>query len=179
MLVGADREPVFVSFESPWTVAKGAVFDVECRDGKTGDGAFVAVTESTQGKALADLPNDFFLKRLFDPTGRYSFYGPPTDIKVKKSYVNPKDGSEYRFLELTFSNLSQSTNSEIPRVAIIAATIPSGTDNAVMLVSGSNASRWRKGSESDVRKCIESFRAIQAPKGGMKARAKKRGSSEV
>jgi len=177
--VGADREPVFVSFESPWTVAKGAVFDVECRDGKTGDGAFVAVTESSQGKALADLPNDFFLKRLFDPTGRYSFYGPPTDIKVKKSYVNPKDGSEYRFLELTFSNLSQSTNSEIPRVAIIAATIPSGTDNAVMLVSGSNASRWRKGSESDVRKCIESFRAIQAPKGGMKARAKKRGNSEV
>ena len=40
-----------------------------------------------------------------------------------------------RVIEVSFSNLSQSTQSEIPRNAIISATIPKGTDNAVMLVA--------------------------------------------
>lgn len=54
------------------------MFDIECRDGKTGDGSFVAVTQSTNGRSVGDLPSAFFLERLFDPTGRFSFYGPPT-----------------------------------------------------------------------------------------------------
>ena len=172
LLVGSKANPtaILVSFNAPYKLETGSVFDVECRDGKTGDGAFVAVTESTGGKSLEELPSSFFLGRLFDPTGRFSFYGPPTDVKVKKSTMV----EDRRIIELTFSNLSQSTNAEIPRNAILVASIPKGTDNAVMLVASANASRWRKGSDVAARGIVDSFRAIPAPKTGMKLRVKDR-----
>jgi len=173
ILVGtkADPKAVLASFSAPWPLAKGPVFDVECRDPANGDGAFLAVTKSTGGKSLEELPSSFFLDRLFDPTGRFSFYGPPTDIKVKKSAV---DGNN-RYIELSFSNLSQSTNAEIPRKAVLVATIPKGTDNAVMLVSSATASRWKgKDAEQSVRRTVESFRAVPAPKSNLKLRAKDR-----
>jgi hypothetical protein len=172
LLVGSKSNPaaVLVSFTAPYKLETGSVFDVECRDGKTGDGAFLAVTESTSGKSLEDLPSTFFLGRLFDPTGRFSFYGPPTDVKVKKSTMV----DDRRIIELSFSNLSQSTNAEIPRNAILVASIPKGTENAVMLVASANASRWRKGSDAVARGIVDSFRAVPAPKTGMKLRSKDR-----
>jgi hypothetical protein len=175
ILTGTKANPVavLVSFISPkWKLETGPVFDVECRDGKTGDGAFVAVTKDVQGKNLSDLPSDFFLERLFDPTGRFSFYGPPTDIKVKSSKM---DGNNLRYIEFTYSNLSQSTNAEIPRKALLVASIPEGTSNAVMLVGSATASRWRKkGADEDVTKTVDSFRAIAAPKTNLKLRPKDR-----
>jgi len=175
LLVGTKASPqsVLVSFNAPYKLEKGSVFDVECRDGKTGDGAFLAVTESTNGKSLEELPSSFFLERLFDPTGRFSFYGPPTDVKVKKSTL--LDNGERRMLQLTFSNLSQSTNAEIPRNAVVVATIPKGTSNALMIVASSNSSRWRKGGgESRAMEIVDSFRAVPAPKSSMKLRVKDR-----
>mmetsp|Transcript_4366 Transcript_4366/g.5353 ORF Transcript_4366/g.5353 Transcript_4366/m.5353 type:complete len:90 (+) Transcript_4366:217-486(+) len=77
-----------------------------------------------------------------------------------------------RIIEIGFSILSQSTGTEIPRNAIVAATIPDGTDEAVMLVGSSTTTRWKKGSEATVRKTVASFRAIPAPKSSMKIRAK-------
>eukprot|EP00579_Thalassiosira_antarctica_P001629 CAMPEP_0201867194 /NCGR_PEP_ID=MMETSP0902-20130614/1521_1 /ASSEMBLY_ACC=CAM_ASM_000551 /TAXON_ID=420261 /ORGANISM="Thalassiosira antarctica, Strain CCMP982" /LENGTH=323 /DNA_ID=CAMNT_0048392315 /DNA_START=62 /DNA_END=1033 /DNA_ORIENTATION=+ len=174
LLVGTKAQPeaVLVSFNAPYKLETGSVFDVECRDGKTGDGAFLAVTEPTNGKSLEELPSSFFLNRLFDPTGRFSFYGPPTDVKVKKSTSLDNDR---RVLELTFSNLSQSTNAEIQRIAVVVATIPKGTDNAVMLVASSNAKQWRKGgAEGRARQIVDSFRAVPAPKTKMKLKAKDR-----
>merc|ERR1712232_1331389 len=143
ILVGTstDLTPVVASYSSPWPLASGSVFDVECRDAKTGDGAFLAVTESTKGKKLGDIPNSFFLDQVMKPTGRFSFYGSPTDVKVKKDKIV----DDYRYVELSFSNLSQSTMTEIPRNAIIATTIVPGTENAVMLIGSSTASRWKKG----------------------------------
>jgi hypothetical protein len=139
------------------------------------DGAFLAVTKSTSGKALKDLPSSFFLDRLFDPTGRFSFYGPPTDVKVKSSEIL-NDG-KYRYIEVSFSNLSQSTNAEIPRKALLVATIPEGIDNAVVLVASANAKRWRNsGADVVVRQTADSFRAVAAPKTSMKLRAKERGN---
>mmetsp|Transcript_35851 Transcript_35851/g.81884 ORF Transcript_35851/g.81884 Transcript_35851/m.81884 type:complete len:313 (+) Transcript_35851:23-961(+) len=174
ILVGTKANPtsVLVSFSAPYKLEKGGVFDIECRDGKTGDGSFVAVTQSTNGKSIGDLPSAFFLERLFDPTGRFSFYGPPTDVKVKKSSIS--DDGERRFIELSFSNLSQSTNAEIPRNALLVATIPNGTDNAVMLVTSSNSGRWRKGADTTAKVIAESYRALPAPKTSMKLRAKDR-----
>jgi len=164
---------VLASFSSPWPLATGPVYDVECRDAKTGDGAFLAVTTSTGGRSVSDLPSSFFLDQLFAPTGRFSFYGAPTDVKVKKSTV---EGSN-RVLEVSFSNLSQSTQTEIPRVAVVSATIPEGSDQAVMLVGSATAVRWRKGgSEPDIRKTVASFRAVPAPKSSLKIRAKERGT---
>ena len=176
---GNSKESVFVSFESPWPLAKGAVFDIECRDNNGDISAFVAVTSDIpQGSSLKDLPNDFFLERLFSPTGRYSFYGPPTDIKVKRSIVTSLDNnSEYRIIDLTFSNLSQSTQTEIPRVAKLVATVPNGTSNAVMLVSASSASKYRKNNNDvKIQQCVDSFRAALAPKSSMKIRTKKNSS---
>mmetsp|Transcript_41268 Transcript_41268/g.86631 ORF Transcript_41268/g.86631 Transcript_41268/m.86631 type:complete len:320 (-) Transcript_41268:255-1214(-) len=173
ILVGTKAQPtsVLVSFSAPYKLETGSVFDVECRDGKTGDGAFLAVTEAAKGKSVDELPSSFFLERLFDPTGRFSFYGPPTDVKVKKSTLLDNDR---RMLEISFSNLSQSTNAEIPRNAVLVATIPKGTDNAVMLVASSNSGRWRKGADGTARGIVDSFRAIPAPKTSMKLRAKDR-----
>ena len=174
LLTGTKAQPtaVLVSFNAPYKLETGSVFDVECRDGKTGDGAFLAVTESTNGKSLEELPSSFFLSRLFDPTGRFSFYGPPTDVKVKKSTI--LDGGNRRLIELTFSNLSQSTNAEIPRNALLVATIPNNTNNAVMLVVSSNANRWKKGAQTRALEIADSFNAIQAPKTNMKLRVKDR-----
>lgn len=163
----SDPTPVLATFSSPWSLAKGGLFDVECRDAKTGDGAFLTVAPA-KGKGLADMPKSFFTDALFSSTGRFSFYGAPTDVKVKKSDV---DGN-YRYLEIVFSNLSQSTNAEIPRTAVVAATIPEGTDDVVMLVGSSTSNRWKRGSEKAVRDTVGSFKATLAPTSGMKVRAK-------
>lgn len=172
ILVGTKSDPksVLISFTAPYKLETGSVYDVECRDQKTGDGAFVAVTEKVDGKSLEELDSSFFMKRLFDPTGRFSFYGPPTDVSVKKSSM--VDGNK-RLLEVSFSNLSQSTQSEIPRKAIVVATIPNGTENAVMLVASSNASRWKKGADVTARNIVDSFSAVPV-KTNMKLRAKDR-----
>jgi len=164
----SDPISLVTSYISPWSLASGTVFDVECRDAKTGDGAFLAVTEGTKGKLLTDIPSSFFLEQIMKPTGRFSFYGSPTDVKLKKdTMVN-----NYRFIELNFSTLSQSTQTEIPRKAIIATTIVPGTENAVMLVGSATSSRWKKGAEEAVTKTVESFRVAAAPKTSMKVRAK-------
>lgn len=172
ILTGTKAQPmaVLTTFATPWKLETGPVFDVECRDGKTGDGAFLAVTSDIEGKSLESLPSAFFLERLFSPTGRFSFYGPPTDVKVKSSKMLDADR---RLLELSFSNLSQSTNAEIPRKVLLIATVPSGSQNAVMLVASATASRWKK-VESTARDTIDSFRAIPAPKSNLKLRAKDR-----
>jgi len=166
-----DPTAVLTSFSSPWPLATGGLFDVECRDSKTGDGAFIAVTSKASGKSIQDLPSSFFLDRIFSSTGRFSFYGSPTDIKVKKSY----SVESYRFIELSFSTLSQSTQTEIPRNAILVASIPPGTDEAVMMVGSATATRWRKaGAEDTVRKTADSFRVVPSPKSKLKVRAKDR-----
>ena len=173
ILIGTKARPssVLVGFVAPYKLETGSVFDVECRDGKTGDDAFLAVTGSTDGKSLGELPPSFFLDRLFDPTGRFSFYGPPTDVRVRKSYMLPSlssaaggggsgDESDRRVLEITFSNLSQSTNAEIPRNAVLVATLPRGAENAVMLVASTSASRWKRGGgEGRSMDIVNSFRA--------------------
>lgn len=165
----SDPTAVLASFTSPWPLAKGSLFDVECRDSSTGDSAFLSLTSKVNGKSVADLPSSFFTNNLFSSTGRFSFYGPPTDVKVKKSYM---DGDN-RVIELGFSILSQSTGAEIPRLAIVVATVPEGTDEAVMLATSATATRWRKGVEKDVRKTAESFKANASPKTGMKVRVKR------
>ena len=158
-------------------LATGSLFDVECRDSKTGDGAFLAVTAKLgSGKnSIGDLKDSFFVNSLFSPQGRFSFYGQPTDVKVQKSSrtVN-KDGHEYRIIDVSFATLSQSTMTEIPRKAQIVATIPDGAQQAVMLVGSASTLRWKKGAEQAVTSTIDSFRAIPAPETSMKMREKQR-----
>jgi hypothetical protein len=150
------------------------VFDVETRDASTGDSAFLAVTSSVgEGKTtIADLKDSFFVDSLFGPKGRFSFYGTPTDIKAKKGTTV----GDYRVIDISFSTLSQSTQTEIPRKAKLVATIPSGSTQAVMLISSASALRWKKGADKAVATVTESLRATAAPQSAMKLRAKERKS---
>ena len=190
ILTGTKANPnvILVSFKSPttWKLETGPVFDIETRDvkAKSGDGAFIAVTKDTNGKQISELSNDFFTDRLFNPTGRFSFYGPPTDIKVKKSTIKEVGDTTYRWIEVSFSYLSQSTNAEIPRKALIVATIPKGTNQAIMLVGSATAARWNSNKDGGSTKdqiiaTGESFRAIPAPQTGLKVRAKQRGNEFI
>lgn len=172
---GNDKLPVLVSYSSPWPLATGTVFDVECRDPSTGDGAFLAATTATNGKTIRELDDSFFLDSLFAPTGRFSFYGQPTDVKVKSSSI--VEGGTKRVMDVTFSTLSQSTQSEIPRHASLIATIPEGSGQALMLVGSASALRWKKGgSDKTIATVLESFRAAPAPQTSLKLRPKIRRS---
>ena len=152
--------------------AEGPFYDIECRNQKTSDGAFVQVTSNVGGKSISDIDNSFILENLLAPSGRFSFYGQPTDVKIKKSTTN----GDYRIIDLSFSTLSQATQSELPRKAQLIATIPKGSSQAVVLIGSAPAGRWKKGSDQDIYSTIESFRAIAAPKSSLKLRRKERNS---
>jgi hypothetical protein len=115
----SQKVPVVASFSSPWPLATGSVFDVECRNPNTGEGSFMAVTRSVGSSTkLEDLTDSFFVEELTRPTGRFSFYGTPTDMKVRNSITQ----GDYRVMELSFSILAQSTQAELPRRARLVAT---------------------------------------------------------
>jgi hypothetical protein len=130
------------------------------------------VTSNTKGKSITDIDNSFFLENLLAPSGRFSFYGQPTDVKIKKSAT--KD--DYRIIDLSFSTLSQATQTELPRKAQLVVTIPKGSSQAIMLVGSAPAARWKNGSSQDIQSTVESFRAIAAPKSSLKLRRKERNS---
>lgn len=168
--IDGEKMAVFVSYSSPWPLAEGPFYDIECRNQKTSDGAFVQVTPNVNGKSIFDIENSFFLENLLAPSGRFSFYGQPTDVKIKKSTTN----GDYRIIDLSFATLSQATQTEIPRKAQLVATIPKGSSQAIMLIGSAPAARWKSGSDKDVYSTVESFRAIAAPKSSFKLRRKER-----
>ena len=107
----------------------------------------------------------------FHPLLPPSSYGTPTDVKVRGSSTS----GNYRTIDLSFSTLSQSTQTEIPRRARVVATIPEGTQQAVMLVGSASASRWNSGgSREAIARVAESFRAVPAPSSSLRMRAKER-----
>merc|ERR1712129_119672 len=165
-----------ITFQSPWPLAKGSVFDIECRDGNTGDNAYVTVSNnlSLKKNSVGQVSNSFLLEEVFSSTGRFAAYGAPTDIKIKKSDII--DG--YKIIEVTFSTLSQATQTEIPRTALIAAVLPPESDQVEMLVSSTTTNRWRKknGVSEKIKDVVTSFRATSAPKSSLKIRVKDRKS---
>lgn len=80
-------------------------------------------------------------------------------------------------MDVSFSTLSQATQTELPRLAKVVATVPNGSKQAVMLVGSASAARWKKGSEKAVTATIDSFRAVEAPQTGLKVRAKEKPGS--
>jgi hypothetical protein len=165
--VKGERMAVLTSFTSLWPLATGSFFDIECRN-KQGDSAFVAVTTNVNGQSIENIKDSFFLENLLAPTGRFSFYGQPTDVKIKKS--EQKGG--YRVIDLSFATLSQATQTEIPRKARLVATVPAGSSQAVMLVGSASTSRWNNGAGDNVLSTADSFRAVAAPQTLLKLRRK-------
>ena len=128
------------------------------------------------GGSLADVKDQVLIKSLFGPRGRFSFYGQPTDVKVKKSTMG-EDGA-YKLLDVSFSTLSQATQTEVPRRSKIVAYLPKGSKQAVMLVGSSSASRWAKGADKSIGDAVNSFRATAAPQTNLKLRAASKGGDE-
>jgi hypothetical protein len=94
-------------------------------------------------------------------------------MKVRNSITQ----GDYRVMELSFSILAQSTQAELPSRARLVATIPAGTQQAVMLIGSASATRWKQGSEGVIAKVVDSFRAIPAPVSLMRMPAKERRTS--
>jgi hypothetical protein len=169
---GGGNVPVLASFVAPWPLASGTVFDVECRNPNTGDGAFLAVTPKLSTSSLQDVKDTWLVDQLMGPTGRFSSYGTPTDVKIRGSTMN----GNYRTMDVSFSTLSQSTQTELPRRARIVATIPEGTQQAVLLVGSASQTRWNQQSKDAIVAVTDSFRAIPAPASSLRLRAKERRS---
>ena len=125
------------------------------------------------GQSLADLHKAFIVSSLFSKTGRFSFYGPPTDIKVKEGDIASKNGNDYKTFDVSFATLSQSTQTEIPRKATVVATMIPSSSQVVLLVASASALRWKsKGADKTIATVMDSFSAIPAPTNGLKVRAK-------
>ena len=147
------------TFQSPWPIARGMYYDVEARS-KDGDGAFLMVSSLPKGeaRALEALPARYFFDAVFSAAGRFGAYGAPTDVKLVKSTLNAEGTT--RYVEIQFSALTPSL-SEVPRRALIAATVPKGSDDVLMLVGGAATSRWKKGGEETVRAAVDSFKVSE------------------
>lgn len=142
----ADGSAASISFSFPeaWILAGGPNLDV--RDVKTSDSAFVLAAPLPRGMSLERLKDDFFLDVLFDPQGKYGAYGQVDDRQVTSSKLVPltltTGGQQgYRRIALKYAPLSYNQNT-VERRALISATAVGGT--VYMLVAGSLATRYKK-----------------------------------
>ncbi|KAJ1617197.1 hypothetical protein T492DRAFT_582295, partial [Pavlovales sp. CCMP2436] len=139
-------------FDSPFPLATGMYYDVEVRN-REGDGAFIEVERVPTGQTIASLPSAWFLQTVFSAQGRFGAYGTPSSMKVLSSTM---EGTK-RFLNVRFSALTPG-GSEQERCAIIVALVPPGSEDAIMLVAGSTALRWKKAdAEMNSRAIVDSF----------------------
>lgn len=140
------------SFTSKWGLAEGGYYDVEAKS-KDGDSAFLQVAALPKGKSLAEQPKGWLASQVASISGRYGAYGAPSDLKV----LSDTPTSTGRQLEISFTALSPGM-AETPRRAIVAATQPPGSDEALLLVASTSATRWKKGGEAACKDTAGSFR---------------------
>lgn len=156
------------SFPEAWTLAGGPNLDV--RDVRQSDSAFVLVAKQPAKTPFEKLNDDFFLDVIFDPAGKYGQYGKCDDRTVKKSTLEqltlPSGGKQpYRRIDLKFAPLSYNANT-VERRALISATSVGGS--VFILVTGSLANRF-KAMKEDLIGVQESFRATGQSKSSVQA----------
>jgi len=158
----ADGSFAQVSFAFPedWTLAGGPNLDV--RNVREADSAFVLAAPMPKGKTIDKLPESFILDVIFDPAGKYGQYGQCDDRKVVKSelasFTVPSGGAQtYRHLTLKFAPLTYNGNT-VERRALVSCTAAGGT--VFILVAGSLATRFKK-VVTELTEVQQSFRAFQ------------------
>ena len=124
--------------EPGYPVVRGMFYDVEIKNKKGSDSAFLQVASLPSGKGIADVADSFFTKKVFSAEGRFGAYGSATDIKVLSSEKGAK-----RIIDVSFSALSPG-GTEVPRHALIAALQPEGATDVVMLIGSSVAKEWKQ-----------------------------------
>ena len=147
------------SFPPEWTLAGGPNLDV--RDVKASDSAFVLAAPMPKNAKFEALKDDFFLEVLFDPAGKFGQYGKCDDRKVVTSTLEPLSlptGQKqlYRTMAIKFAPLTYNGNT-VERKALISATSVGGT--VFMIVAGALATRYKK-MQPDLLEVQQSFRAI-------------------
>lgn len=156
-VVLADGLVASVNFNSPWPIAEGGYYDVEVKS-RDGDTAFVQVAKVPAGKSLVTVPKSFFVNSILGVEGRYGAYGAPTDVKV----LTDDAAGATRRLEVAFTALSPGA-AEVQRRAFVTATQPAGSTEAVMLVAGTAAPRWKKGGKEEAQRAVDSFAVTTRP----------------
>lgn len=164
----ADGGTADVAFAFPegWTLAGGPNLDV--RDVKQSDSAYVLAAPLPPKTKFDQLPDTFFVDVLLHPAGKYGQFGACDDRKVVASSLEPlklPSGStqSYRKLSLKFAPLTYNGNN-VERRALISATSVGGT--VFMLVAGATSIRWKK-LLPELDEVQQSFRVI----GGAASRA--------
>ncbi|KAJ1633183.1 hypothetical protein T492DRAFT_982854 [Pavlovales sp. CCMP2436] len=140
------------SFPSAWTQARGP--NIDLRDIRTTDGAFLLATPLPAGTTLDKLPTSFFTDTLFAAGGKYGMYGTVDDYRVLSSVVEEVDGIRYRTLEIKFAALSFNYNSVERRLLLRAAVVGRGV---YLLAASALANRYPTASPQ-LRGICESFR---------------------
>ena len=150
---------VLFSFPPEWTLAGGPNLDV--RDVKQSDSAFVLAAPIPSKTKFEALNDEWFLEVLLDPMGKFGQYGKCDDRKVVSSALEATtlptgQKQSYRKIELKFAPLTYNGNT-VERRALISATSVGGT--VFMIVAGSLATRFKK-LKPDLLEIQTSFRAI-------------------
>lgn len=154
---------VLFAFPKEWTLAGGPNLDV--RDVKQSDSAFVLARQLPDKTKLEDLPDEWFVEVLLDPAGKFGQYGQCDDRRVTSSVIEPltlpSGGKQmYRRLGLKFAPLTYNGNT-VERRALLSATSVGGT--VFILVAGALNTRFKK-LQPELQEIQASFRAIGANK---------------
>lgn len=158
-----DGSAVDISFSYPeaWAVSKGPNLDV--RDLRTGDSAFLLGAPLRPGQTLEELPKSFFTTLLFAQDGKYGAYGGVDEFSVSKfELVSLKSPSgvtcSYRRLSIRFSALTYNANT-VQRRALLSATSLGGT--VFVFVAGCLSNRFKE-AEPELEAIRSSFRAVSS-----------------
>jgi hypothetical protein len=165
VLDGGVAATVTFQSEPGYPLIRGMFYDVEIKNQKGSDSAFLQVASLPSGKGIAEMSDSFFTKKVFSAEGRFGAYGSATDIKVLNSEMGTR-----RLIDVTFSALSPG-GTEVPRRALIAAIQPEGATDAVMLVGSSVLKEWKK-VEPALRKTALSLQVARVRPTGIARKAK-------
>jgi len=144
-----------VAFDSKWKLAEGGYYDVEANT-RDGEAAFLQRVALPKGSTLDSLPAKWFTSAVLGVDGRYGAYGAPVDGKV----IADVTSSGKRLVDISFTSLSPG-GAESSRKAVVSAVQPAGSTDALLLVAGASAARWKKsGAEADARAAAQSLRVV-------------------
>lgn len=151
------------SFPSDWSVSSGPNLDV--RNLRTSDSAFLLVAPLPEGKTIEQLPRQFYTNLIFSREGKYGAYGGVDDFSVRDfEMVNirsPSGGEQpYRRFSLTFAALTYNANT-VQRRARVSATALRGS--VFVLVAGCLGTRYTEASR-DLTDIQDSYRAYTTSK---------------
>jgi hypothetical protein len=161
--------PVRVEFSAPWPLLSGSA-GLEARDLQTSESAFVQVVNGVSALPPSNAAaKELLLKTVFSSQGKFSAYGSPMDVKVRKietgGGVNDDDNDAVAAVtspalySVSFTTFTPGLR-ESERQAAIGCRLV-GT-SLVMLVAGTTAQRFRSQQEL-MERVASSLQAFEAP----------------